>query len=196
MGNNLLWNEATRLFADKPVVSLKRQGFAIIFAILLSQATMIVVNKLASKNLQHRIERNQHAIKMFLRDNKISPKMFRSSACFDKQVILGDVFQEVVFRLLAMKLLISHGGMNPHLANIIQAVLFGFLHMWNIVFQEKSRDEALHQSIYASFIFFIMGYLFIYTNSILPPILVHIFINQSICLHIYEDYLKYFNLKK
>jgi len=194
MANDCLWRDATRLYKDRPVASVKKQILGVFAVFMLIWMTDAVQSKVMTKRVDKKLMREERQEFEEFKSSRVTPREMRQYMCFNRPSMMGDVFQEVVFRLLAMKWLIVEAKMNPHVANLIQALIFGFMHMWNVVFQERNPTAAIHQSVFSTVYFFYIGYLFIYTNSIFPCIVAHILQNQVGCLTQVADYAQF--LKK
>jgi hypothetical protein len=187
MNDDCLWRDATRLYKDRPVAPIKKQ--------ILGMATTFILIRLILKGFQkfgikppYREIRQRNVFEQAMAADNVAPHEMQTAMCFDKPSMISDVSQELLFRLLAMKYLIIEAGINVHVANVIQSLIFGFFHMTNIVTQGKSRDSAIYQSFASLIVFFLIGYLFLYTNSIFPCIIIHILHNQSLCLQAVSDY--------
>ncbi len=188
MNKNCLWRDATRFDKNKPVAPLKKQLFLIALFLCASSAAVLIQSKILRKTPADFLGQSdwREAARQ-----KISPAELRSDMCFNNEAMLGDVFQEILFRLLAFKWMVFEAKINVHVANVIQAVIFGFFHMVNITAQEKNREEAIQQSIASVFYFLLMGYLFVHTNSIITCCIVHVATNQTNCLVEVAQYAKF-----
>ena len=188
VNNDCLWREATRFDASRPQASPKAQVAMTVGCLLLEEFIFpALVDRLIPKVWVKKNESMDASFFRDLKEDKISPQMLRNMTCYDKPAAMGDVFQEMVFKVLSLKALVNEGHVNFHVANFFLAVVFGFLHMWNMIFQEKTREEAMYQSINAVLFFWVTGYLYFHTNSIWPCIILHLAANRIGCVgEVYE----------
>jgi membrane protease YdiL (CAAX protease family) len=92
--------------------------------------------------------------------------------------ILPSLQEELLFRFVLLKLVLFRGlKMNIHLANFLQAIIFGSCHMGNAIYSEQTTRISFIQSISASITGLICGYSYYYTNSIIPSIAAHMINN-------------------
>ena len=186
--NDCLWREATRFDASRPQASAKMQVVMSVGFIVATKFLWPFIDRSMPKAWLKKISQNDRDTNAEMKADGLTPDDLRSLTCYDRPAIMGDIFQETVFKLLALKALVFQAGVNFHVANLFLAMVFGFFHMWNMVFQEKSREDALSQSIGAVVYFLITGYLYFYTNSIWPCIIVHIAFNRVGC---FEETVSY-----
>jgi hypothetical protein len=110
-------------------------------------------------------------------EKEINPLMFGISEILNSGFYAPFV-EELFFRFFLLKvILVKMFELDIHKANIIHAVLFGALHMTNVVVSEQQINRTIMQSIMAGFGGLINGYTYIYTNSIFTPLLAHIINN-------------------
>ena len=111
-------------------------------------------------------------------EKEINPLMFGISEMLNSGVY-APLVEELFFRFFLLKvILVKMCELDIHKANIIHAVLFGALHMTNVVVSEQQINRTIMQSIMASFGGLINGYTYIYTNSIFTPLLAHMINNM------------------
>ena len=85
--------------------------------------------------------------------------------------------------------------MNIHVANLLQASVFGALHLSNTVYSDQSPTVSLAQSISSGITGLICGYSFYYTNSLIPAILAHVFNNLLASYDQVQNYKQFLNEK-
>lgn len=111
------------------------------------------------------------------KEKKISPVILGVSELINSG-IYAPMVEELFFRFLFLKIiLIKVFKFNFHTANFFHAIIFGALHMTNAVVSDQEINRTIVQSIMAGCGGLIAGYTYLYTNSILTPLLSH-FINN------------------
>jgi len=106
--------------------------------------------------------------------------------------IYSPIAEEITFRLLLMKVgCVIGAGMNPWTANIIQAIIFGVMHLSNIVHTTQTTKYTVLQTISAMISGFVSGWVYIKCNSLLPSLLAHMINNGVAGLTELIGYLKY-----
>jgi len=97
--------------------------------------------------------------------------------------VYAPIAEELFFRLFLFKtLLIKRLKLNKHVANVIQAILFGLFHISNMLHASNEVSNVYLQTIAATIGGFISGYAYMYSNSILPSFLAHA-INNTLAIH-------------
>ena len=191
--NDCLWREATRFDANKPQASPKMQVIISVASILFCTLVAPLFDKFVSKKWQQVNKREEESYHQGLKADGLTPDELRSLTCYDKPAIMGDIFQEAVSKMLVLKALVFGAKLNFHVANMIQALIFGAFHMWNMIFQQRSRKDCIQSSIFAGVYFLQLGYVYYWTNSIWPCIILHIMFNRQGCFEgtvTYEKWLQ------
>jgi len=111
-------------------------------------------------------------------EKQIDPFVFAVSELLNSG-LYAPLVEELFFRFLLLKvILVKMLDLDVHKANIIHAVIFGALHMTNVVVSEQQLNRTIMQSIMAGFGGLINGYTYIYTNSIFTPLIAHMINNM------------------
>lgn len=106
--------------------------------------------------------------------------------------IYAPVAEELFFRFFLMKiLLVRKLHLNPHIANITQASIFGVLHLTNTVYSDQGSKFSAAQSLSSFIIGLVAGFSYIQTNSILPALLAHMINNLWACTYQVQSYKGY-----
>ncbi|MHA2325779.1 MAG: CPBP family intramembrane glutamic endopeptidase [Promethearchaeota archaeon] len=101
------------------------------------------------------------------------------------------IFEEIVFRGVILVVLLKK-GFNKYQAIFLTSLLFGSAHLINL-FMGRELSEVLFQMIGSFLLGLVLSYLFIQTNSLLPPIILHYSINAfwRLFLYIFVDATEY-----
>jgi membrane protease YdiL (CAAX protease family) len=92
--------------------------------------------------------------------------------------LYAPIVEELFFRFLLFKIvLVKIYGFQPNSANFLQAILFGVMHMTNVITSAQSVNRTLLQTLSASIGGFLSGWTYVYTNSLLTPIMAHMINN-------------------
>ena len=111
------------------------------------------------------------------KDSRISPMIYGISEMLNS-AIYAPFVEELFFRFFLLKLiLVKSFDINKHKANIIHAVIFGAMHLTNAVVSDQQINRTIIQSIMSGIGGLIAGYTYMYTNSILTPLISHIINN-------------------
>jgi hypothetical protein len=92
-------------------------------------------------------------------------------------VVIGPIVEELIFRRLIIDRLSMHGD---GFAVIVSAVAFGVFH------------QNLYQLFYATFLGFILGYLYVKTRNVIYPMILHVifnFLGSVVALYVSERLL-------
>ena len=124
---------------------------------------------------------------------KINPSEL-AMAEFVNACVYAPIAEELFFRLFIFKtLLIKRLKCNVHIANVIQAVLFGLFHISNMLQSTTEISNVYLQITAATIGGLISGYAYVHSNSILPSFLAHA-INNCLAIHAeiseYEEVVK------
>jgi len=112
-----------------------------------------------------------------IRKKAVSPLVFGISELLNGG-IYAPIVEELFFRFLLFKLIfVKVFRMNPHTANTLQAVMFGLMHMSNVVASDQQMKKTMLQTLSATIGGLIAGWSYMYTNSILTPIMSHMINN-------------------
>ena len=111
--------------------------------------------------------------------NKVSPWAVAGSE-FLNSSLYSPVAEELAFRFLLLKILCVRGlGMNFWVANVVQALVFGTMHMTNVAFTTQTKTYTYLQTLSASISGLVSGWVYRQSNSILPPLIAHVLNNAS-----------------
>jgi len=112
-----------------------------------------------------------------IKSKMVSPFLFGFSEMVNGG-IYAPIVEELFFRFLLFKLVfIKVFKMNSSLANVVQAVVFGLLHLSNIVSSDQQIQKSMLQTLSATIGGFISGWTYMYTNSIFTPMMAHMINN-------------------
>lgn len=106
--------------------------------------------------------------------------------------LYGPIVEEFVFRFLLMKkILVEVFHFPPQHANVIQAAVFGSMHMTNSVFSVQSVAYSNLQALSSGISGLVSGWVYIQSNSILPSLLSHMLNNFLASSSEVYGYMKY-----
>ncbi len=125
---------------------------------------------------------------------KISPVILGISELINSG-IYAPMVEELFFRFLFLKLvLIKIFKFNFHTANLFHAIIFGALHMTNAVVSDQQLNRTIIQSLMAGCGGLISGYTYLYTNTILTPLLSHFLNNMLSAGSEFIDYAQHYEV--
>jgi membrane protease YdiL (CAAX protease family) len=192
--NTCAIQEILRFDPSKPPASIQTLILSTVAILVLSTLTFTVVVKVFMKRsftdvLQEDKEKELDSLqkKGVTFSNLVFGEILNGS-------LHAPISEELFFRFLLFKLVfVRLFKMNPHSANVLQAFIFGILHMSNTVYSDQQFNMSVAQSISSGITGLICGYSYYYTNSIVPAILAHI-LNNLIAS--YDQIKAYMNFVK
>ena len=112
-----------------------------------------------------------------IKEKSVSPIVFGFSEILNGG-IYAPIVEEMFFRFLIFKIImIKVFKMNLTPALILQAIIFGVMHMTNVITSDQGTSKTILQTISATIGGFLSGFTYVYTNSILTPIMSHMINN-------------------
>jgi len=121
----------------------------------------------------------------------VSPWMVLVSEILNS-TIYSPVAEELTFRVVLLKyILVKQSNIDPQIANVLQALIFGLIHVTNTVFSTQSSKYTTLQTISATITGFISGWVYIHSNSVLPALFSHMINNGSAGLGEVISYVKF-----
>ena len=112
-----------------------------------------------------------------IKEKSVSPIIFGFSEILNGG-IYAPIVEEMFFRFLVFKIImIKVFKMNLTPALILQAIIFGVMHMTNVITSDQGTSKTILQTISATIGGFLSGFTYVYTNSILTPIMSHMINN-------------------
>jgi membrane protease YdiL (CAAX protease family) len=174
---------------SKPASSLQEQFIATICILVLStlifKASVSFFPDKFIKNIGKNVEFDQLLKKNISKNKLAMAEIFNGS-------LLGPIQEELLWRFLLLKLfLIQKLNLNFHIANIIQATIFGSMHLTNAIYSDQSKNVCILQSVSSGIAGLICGYSYKLTNSILPSLFAHILNNLFASYHQISSYSSY-----
>lgn len=170
--------------------------FGVILAVAVSAVILnnIIFGIILSKSeMKDSLNEDDNSEYKALKDKGISPAVLGFSEVLNSG-IYAPLVEELFFRFLLFKLLLIKGfKLNVHVANVIHAVIFGSLHMTNAVMSDQGINKTILQSIASGTGGLISGYTYMYTNSILTPLLSHFLNNMIATGHEMIDYMHFYS---
>lgn len=92
--------------------------------------------------------------------------------------IYAPIVEELFFRFFLFKIiLIKIFRMSQTHGNLLQSFIFGMMHLSNIITSQQSVNKTVLQTISAMIGGYLSAWTYIYTNSILTPIMAHMLNN-------------------
>ena len=165
-----LFDELLRFDAKKPAASFKKQAMVTGLMFLWLYVSPMVSLAVASENSLERETLREYKWRM---KNNVTPGQQMATGVL-RMSLYSSVSEELLFRVIVLKCLVYKVGMKGWQANILQAVVFGSLHMTNAVTRQQGVKTSVCQSVIASVSFWLYGWSFMTTNSILPALVVHL----------------------
>ena len=168
-----LFDEILRFDAKKPAASFKNQALvAGLMALWLWVSPLVSSALISEKSLERETLREYN----WRVKNGVTPGRQMAVGIL-RRSFYSSVSEELLFRVIVLKCLVYKVGMKSWQANILQAVVFGSLHMTNAVTRQQGVKTSVCQSVIASVSFWLYGWSFMTTNSIWPALVVHMFGN-------------------
>jgi len=176
----------------KPMANYSTIILVAVSAVLLNNIIYTVYMRNAtSKYMDTLVEEQGREFDVY-KDKQISPLVLGVSE-FINSGIYAPMVEELFFRFLFLKIvLIKIFKFDFHTANFFHAVIFGALHMTNAVVSDQEINRTIIQSVMAGFGGLIAGYTYLYTNTILTPLLSHFINNMMSAGSEFIDYSKHY----
>lgn len=109
-------------------------------------------------------------------------------------VIYSPTVEELLFRVLLMKfILVRYFKISYWVANGIQSIAFGSLHLTNNIYSTQTTKYTSLQTLSATISGFISGWAYIQSNSVLPCLFSHILNNGTAS---FSEVIGYYNYLK
>jgi membrane protease YdiL (CAAX protease family) len=189
--NDCAIDEILKFDSTKPMASIQIQIIVSLSIVIFSNLAFSIILKLfMSDDFISKVEKDQGLELSRIKNKGISLRLLTLGEIVNGS-IHAPISEELFFRFLLFKILfVNKMNINPHIANFLQASIFGGLHMTNSIYSEQKLNISLAQSISSFITGVLCGYSYYYTNSILPSTFAHIINNLiSSCNQIY-DYKK------
>jgi membrane protease YdiL (CAAX protease family) len=183
----------TLLDEEKSAPSISDIIFYTIIILIVSNITFMVLASVVGVNSNTVLEKEKDKEYIEWKKRNISPIHLLGSELLNS-TIYSPIAEELTFRFLLMKIIcIKKIKMSPYIANSIQSIIFGSLHMSNSVYSTQTKTYTNLQTLSATITGFVSGWAYIKSNSIIPSLLAHM-INNGIAgsteLFGYMEYLK------
>lgn len=106
--------------------------------------------------------------------------------------IYSPIAEELTFRLVLMKVIcIQHLKLTSTAANVVQAIVFGLMHMSNSVYTTQTQRYTSLQTLSCIISGLVSGYVYIRCNSLLPSLIAHAVNNGAAGINEVVGYIKY-----
>ena len=186
--NDCAINEILKFDSTKPMATIQIQIIVSLSIVIFSTLTFSIIMKLfMSDNFMSKIENDQILELGRIKNKGVSLPLLTLGEIVNG-CIHSPISEELFFRFLLFKILfVNKMNINPHIANYMQAFIFGGLHMSNSIYSEQKLNMSIAQSISSFITGVLCGYSYYYTNSILPSMCAHIINNLiSSCNQIHD----------
>jgi membrane protease YdiL (CAAX protease family) len=183
----LLLFDVTKPMADYPTILI-----VAISAVIFNNILYSVFMRNMPSNYYEVLSNEQGTEFETYKEKNISPLVLGVSEMINSG-IYAPMVEELFFRFLFLKIiLIKVFKFNFHTANFFHAVIFGSLHMTNAVVSDQQLNRTIIQSIMAGCGGLIAGYTYLYTNTILTPLLSHFINNMMSAGSEFIDYAQHY----
>jgi membrane protease YdiL (CAAX protease family) len=176
--NSCIVQEILKFDPHKPMASVQVQVITTVAILVFSTLTFTaILNHVLPKTFSDKMDTDKDKEFSAMKKKGVS---FRSLVFGEilNGSIHAPISEELFFRFLLFKLVLVRGmKLNPHTANVVQAVIFGGLHMSNTVYSDQHATMSFAQSISSGITGLVCGYSYYYTNSILPAMMAHVINN-------------------
>jgi membrane protease YdiL (CAAX protease family) len=186
--------ELIKFDVTKPTSKFSEIIIIAVGAVILNNIIYNVAMKHFSKEFTETLQDEYEDELESTRDSNITPMIYGISEMLNSAVY-APMVEELFFRFLLLKLVLIKGfSINKHKANIIHAVIFGAMHMTNAVVSDQQINRTIIQSIMAGIGGLISGYTYMYTNSIITPLISHMINNALAAGSQVIDYAKTYHM--
>jgi uncharacterized protein len=180
--DSCLFKELLYFDPSKPtlkIYNLVVLGIAIMIA---SNIIFVSILKLFGSNVLNDIDQESKDGFHSYKNKNIHPTTLFMSDILNS-VIYASITEELFFRFFLLKtILIRKFNMSFHTANLLQSFIFGFFHLTNTVYTEQKNTTTFAQMLSASISGLINGYVYFYSNSIIPSVVSHV-LNNLLASH-------------
>lgn len=189
--NSCLFYELLKFDPSRKSISLLNQIVLGVAIMIFSNLIFIVCLKMLGNGVLNKVEEEtKDGFEKFV-DRNVSPKALLMSDILNS-VVYAPITEELFFRYFLFKtILVRYYNLNLHTANIIQAVIFGGFHLTNTVFTDQKKITTLVQMLSATIAGLVQGYVYYYSNSIIPGVVSHVVNNLLASHYAYSNYSKY-----
>ena len=158
-----------------PTASFGKQLLVALLSVIVNNIIFNLVYKFMPGS--DRIQEDSDQEYSIIESKAVSPIAFGISEIVNGG-LYAPIVEELFFRFLLFKIvLVKIYGFQPNSANFLQAILFGVMHMTNVITSAQSVNRTLLQTLSASIGGFLSGWTYVYTNSLLTPIMAHMINN-------------------
>jgi len=191
--NSCLFYELLYFDPSKPTYKLQKLIIIGISVFVISNIIFVSTLKLFGKKIEHDIEKETKDGFGSYKSKNINPITLYASDLLNS-VIYAPITEELFFRFFILKtILVRRYKLDIHKAVILQALIFGAFHLTNQVYTEQKSTTTWVQMLSASISGLINGYVYYYTNSIIPSVVSHI-VNNLVATHFnFSKYSTFYN---
>jgi len=176
--DNCSIQELIKFDKNKPMASFGKQ---ILVAMLCVIANNVLFNAIINALPQEKVDDYHEDVDQEFTSYKkkaVSPLIFGISEMINGG-IYAPIVEELFFRFLLFKIIfIKIFRINPSGANVLQAIVFGLMHMSNVVSSDQQLNKTILQTVSSTIGGLISGWSYMYTNSLLTPIMSHMINNM------------------
>lgn len=145
--------------------------------LIVSNLVFVVLCSAFGVNVNDSLDKEKSKEYIEWKKRKLSPWSVLASEIVNS-AIYSPIAEELAFRVLLMKYIcMNRLGMDFWTANIIQATVFGGIHLTNNVFSTQSKKYTNLQTLSALITGLVSGWAYYKCNSILPSLLSHVINN-------------------
>lgn len=162
---------------QEPTIDTEHIVYYTVAILVLETLTTTVINKILYDTHKTTIVEEQNTEYKTYKDKNIPlPNVFINE--LTNSVFFSPIAEEFVFKIFVLKIICTkYLKLNSHVSNILQSILFSLLHLSNYMITNQTKIYNTVQCVSALFSSMVTGYVYIHTNSILPPLIAHILIN-------------------
>jgi membrane protease YdiL (CAAX protease family) len=189
--NSCLFYELLKFDASKPSTSFLNQIVLGIAIMIFSNMVFVVFLKMMGNGIISKVDEETKDGYDKFQDRNVSPKALLLSDILNS-VIYAPITEELFFRYFLFKtIFVRYFNLNIHTANILQSLIFGGFHITNTVFTDQKKVTTLVQMLSATIAGVVQGYVYYYSNSIVPGVVSHVVNNLLATHYAYSNYSKY-----
>ncbi len=193
-----LFNELLLFDIDRPAPDIKTILLSTIFIVLITNISYrFIMDKVPSEQMIETLDKDKNKEYKAIQTKGIH---VWEVALYEllNGTLYAPIAEELFFRFFLFKsLFVKKLDMNPVIANVLQAIIFGSLHMSNSIYSSQETSNSIIQSISSAIIGLVCGYVYYTTNSIIPAILAHTLNNLRSSLYTineYKNFIKFGNI--
>lgn len=160
---------------NRPSASFIKQILVAMLSVIVNNVTFnFIYNLIPKSNTLYNDTQQEYTT---IQGKAVTPILFGISEIVNGG-IYAPIVEELFFRFFVFKIvLIKICQMSEMHGNLLQSFIFGLMHMTNVITSSQTVNKTVLQTISSMIGGYLSGWTYIYTNSILTPIMAHMINN-------------------